>query len=320
MGETRTRQTQHVGRVSKIEDGLRLLRKKGKTPAGSGSSRTNSRLQASGKLDEAGRTRSPKKRSTERRSPERRSSERRSSERVYKRPVESNWKGKYQKRYVVAAALVCLGILVFVLVASVLGPIAGEHQSPIDAGAAKPDTTLAEAGGLRISTPIHPADLTGLGYHPDGDSIIGMSPRGRNLSSNPISRLFTAGQNPADIRYYVMSPAGRPGPTTGALDVEAKAGAVVYAPVTGVITAIRPDPMLPEANVIEIKPAANPNLRVYVSLVRKIDSGIGVYSSVTAGETALGSVTDSAKVLHPQLSSYTGSPGNHVTVSVLSTN
>ena len=219
-----------------------------------------------------------------------------------------------------AAALVCLGILTFVLVTSVLGPVAGEHQSAIDAGAAKPDVVLAQAGGLRVSTPIHPADITGLGYHPDGDSLIGMTPQGRNLSSNPISRLFAAGSNPADIRYYVMDPAGRPGPATGALDVEAKAGTVAYAPVTGVITAIRPDPMLPNASVIEIKPAANPNLRVYVSLVRKIDSDVGVYSSVTAGKTALGSVTDSAKFLHPQLSSYTGSPGNHVTVSVLGAN
>ena len=172
----------------------------------------------------------------------------------------------------------------FVLVASVLGPIAGAHQSAIAAGAVKPDVMLAEAGGLRISTPIHPANITGLGYHPDGDSIIGMTPRGRNLSSSPISRLFSTGSNPADIRYYVMAPAGRPGPATGALDVEAKAGTIAYAPVTGVITAIRPDPMLPNANVIEIKPTANPNLRVYVSLVRKIDSGVGVYSPVTAGE------------------------------------
>ncbi|MGI9049859.1 MAG: hypothetical protein ACR2GU_10895 [Rubrobacteraceae bacterium] len=219
-----------------------------------------------------------------------------------------------------AAALVVLGILMFVLVGSVLGPVAGKRQSPIDAGSAKPDTMLAEAGGLRISTPIHPTGITGLGYHPDGDSIIGMDPRGGNLSSNPISRLFTVGSNPEDIRYYVMSSAGRPGPSTGALDVEAKTGTITYAPVTGVITAIRPDPMLPDANVIEIKPAANPNLRVYVSLVKKIDSGVGVDSPVTAGKTALGSVANSARVLHPQLSSYTRNPGNHVTISVLSTN
>ncbi len=306
MRDTRTRRTQHVGRVSKIEDGLRLLREKGKDRAGSN---IGPRLTTPGKARGTSRTRPPTKRSTERRS----------TERAPKKTPQGTVKGRYEKRYVVAAGLFVLGVLMFVLVASVLRPGVGERQSPIEA-AAKPDTALAMANGVRISSPIHPAGVTGLGYHPDGDSIIGLEPRGRSLSSNPISRLFTVGPNPADVRYYAMDPAGRPGPSTGALDVEAKAGTVVYAPVTGVITAIRPDPMLPDANVIEIKPDSDPNLRVYVSLVKKIDSGVGVYSSVTAGKTALGLVSDSARVLHPQLSSYTGNPGNHVTVSALGTN
>ena len=59
-----------------------------------------------------------------------------------------------------------------------------------------------------------------------------------------------------------MDPAGRTGPRTGALDVGAQAGTTVYAPVTGMITAIRPDPMVQGANVVEIKPDGNANVRV----------------------------------------------------------
>src|SRR3712207_769484 len=89
-----------------------------------------------------------------------------------------------------------------------------------------------------------------------------------------------------------------------------------YAPVTGMITAIRPDPMVQGANVVEIKPEANPNVRVTVSLVQSDEANAGVTSRVTAGMTELGTVADSAEVLDPQLSSYTSDAGNHVTVSV----
>src|SRR5918993_1460650 len=76
-----------------------------------------------------------------------------------------------------------------------------------------------------------------------------------------------------------------------------------------------PDPMLQNANVIEIKPDANPDVRLSVALVRS-DGEAGVNDSVTAGKTELGTVADSAEVLEPQLSSYTTDAGNHVTVYV----
>ena len=95
----------------------------------------------------------------------------------------------------------------------------------------------------------------------------------------------------------------------------AATGTTVYAPVTGTVTAIRPDPMVENANVVEIKPDSNPNVRVNVSLVQS-NGDAGVNDYVTAGITELGTVADSAEVLDPQLSSYTADAGNHVTVSV----
>lgn len=102
---------------------------------------------------------------------------------------------------------------------------------------------------------------------------------------------------------------------TGAMDVGAEAGSAVYSPVSGVITSIRPDPMVEGANVVEIKPKDNPNARVSVSLVRDISPDTGVATPVTAGMTELGTVADSAAVLDTQLSAYTDDAGNHVTVS-----
>ena len=191
-----------------------------------------------------------------------------------------------------------------------------ERSVPIDPGNAGPDTVLAEAARVQISTPIRPDSLTGLGYHPEGESLVAMVPRGENLSANPLLRLFASGDTPEKIRYYMMDAAGRAGPQTGALDVGAAAGTPVYSPVTGMVTAIRPDPMVQGANVVEIKPDANANVRVTVSLVRNEESRVGVMTRVTAGMTELGTVADSARVLDPQLSSYTSDAGNHVTVSV----
>ena len=140
-------------------------------------------------------------------------------------------------------------------------------------------------------------------------------PVARIRARRSMSRV-TSGETPEDINYHVMDAAGRTGPRTGALDVGAQAGTTVYAPVTGMVTAIRPDPMVQGANVVEIKPDNNANVRVTVSLVRSDKANAGVTSRVTAGLTEIGTVADSAEILDPQLSSYVSDAGNHVTVSV----
>jgi hypothetical protein len=206
--------------------------------------------------------------------------------------------------------------LMFAVFVQTQASTAAERTVPIDPSNAGPDTVLAEAGGVEISTPIRPASLTGLGYHPEGESLVEMAPRGENLTANPLLGLIAGGETPEKIHYYVMDAAGREGPRTGALDVGAEANTTVYAPVTGVVTAIRPDPMVQDANVVEIKPAYDADVRVSVSLVRSEDNGAGVNTPVTAGMTELGTVADSAEVLDPQLSSYTTDAGNHVSISV----
>jgi hypothetical protein len=213
----------------------------------------------------------------------------------------------YRRRRLMAVALLVLGAvaLIFAVFVQTRASDTAERAVPIDPNNA----------GVGISTPIRPASLSGLGYHPEGESLAAMHPRGKNLSANAIVGLLSRGETPEQIHYYVMDAAGREGPQTGALDVGATTGTTVYSPVNGTVTAIRPDPMVENANVVEIKPDANPNVRVNVSLVQS-DGEAGVNDYVTAGMTELGTVADSAEVLDPQLSSYTTDAGNHVTVSV----
>ena len=227
--------------------------------------------------------------------------------------------GVYRRRRLMAVSLLVLGALalVFAVLVQTQASGAAEQAVPIDPNNAGPDTVLAEAAGVGISTPVRPASLTGLGYHPEGEGLVAMVPRGENLSKNALLGLVASGETPEDINYNVMDDAGREGPRTGALDVGASSGTTAYSPVTGSVTSISPDPTVSEANVVEIKPDANPDVRINVSLV-KSDGGAGVNDRVVAGMTRLGSVADSAKVLDPQLSAYTSDSGNHVTIRVSS--
>lgn len=224
--------------------------------------------------------------------------------------------GVFRQRRAIAAALLLIPLAL--ILAGLTWNSGSERTAPIAASKAGPGTTLARVGGIDISTPVRPSDLTGLGYHPDGEGLLPLKPRGENASS--IWHVLPGGSTPEETRYYSMDAAGRDGPRTGALDVGAKAGDEVYAPVDGMITAIRPDPLVEGSNVIEIQSTGNPDLRVYVSGVEKISSGTGVETTVKAGKTQLGTVADSASVLNTQLSNYTGGAGNHVTVSAVSVN
>lgn len=222
----------------------------------------------------------------------------------------------YRQRRLLVGALALLGVLALFLAVLVQSPGAADPPLPIDPNEAGPEVVVAEADGLGISPPIRPADLTGLGYHPEGENLVELQPRGKNLSANALLGLFGGGSSPEDIRYYTMGRERREGPITGALDVGAEAGAGVYAPVTGVVTAVRPDPTMQSTTIVEIKPAEAPNTRVRVSLLQDISGDIGPEAQVTAGVTKLGSVADLASILKPQLAEHTGGSGNHITVSV----
>lgn len=231
---------------------------------------------------------------------------------------EASRTGLYRKRRFIAIGLVVLGVaaLVFAILAPTTASSGEERFVPIDPGNSDPAAVLAKVGPVDISTPVRPSALTGLGYHPEGESLVEMEPRGDNLSGNALFSLFLGGSTPEGIRYHTMDSADREGPQTGALDVGAIAETTVYSPVDGAITSIRPDPAVADANIIEIQPQGNKDLRVTVSLVESASDSAGVKSPVTAGETELGVVADSAEVLDPQLSTYTGDAGNHVTISV----
>jgi hypothetical protein len=221
-----------------------------------------------------------------------------------------------RRRLVILVVLLGILFLVLVLFVSRIATGARDSEMPLELRSVGPDVILAEVAGVKITSPIHPEDLTALGYHADGKNLLGMSPRGREYSGSFLYGLFEDAGTPDKIPYHLMDSAGRSGPSTGALDVGAQAASPVYAPVTGRVVAIRPDPLLRDgASMVVIKPAENPDVFISVSLIKDIAREVGPDWPVRAGETELGRVVDSQGFLKPQLSSYTSGDGNHVTVS-----
>src|ERR671921_725633 len=120
-------------------------------------------------------------------------------------------RGVYRRRRILAVSIILLGILALVFVAFVQASRASQQTLPMDPNNAGPDVVLAEVAGVALSSPVRPEDVTGLGYHPEGESLVEMSPRGKNLSGNPFFRLILGDSAPEKIQYYVMNPARRQG-------------------------------------------------------------------------------------------------------------
>jgi hypothetical protein len=101
--------------------------------------------------------------------------------------------------------------------------------------------------------------------------------------------------------------------------VGAAAGTDVYAPVDGIVAAIRP--YIVEGrqygSEIDIQPQNSPSLVVAVSQLAA-DPALTVGSAVVSGATKLGTVVDLAAIEQQALARYTNDGGNHVNVEVRS--
>ena len=223
----------------------------------------------------------------------------------------------YRRRRLAASSVVILGILVLIFAAFTQTSGVESNPLPIDPNSASPATVLATVSEVQISPPIRPVSLNAIAYHPGGEDLLKLEPRGKNLSNGLLPNIPGVGSTPEKINYQIMDPAGRSGPKTGAVDAGADAGTPVYAPVAGVVTDIRPDPAVQGADIVEIKPEKDSNFRVRVSPVRDISGGVAPRAPVTAGMTEIGRVADSrrdpqaaTRLLHQRVR-------KHVTVSVV---
>ncbi|MER3410341.1 MAG: hypothetical protein C4306_09650, partial [Thermoleophilia bacterium] len=176
---------------------------------------------------------------------------------------------------------------------------------------------IAFREGLRIQLPVSQLEVTAIGYHGADEYALPLTPIGRQANEGIFARAFRRllGDTGSGVVYYLLD--GGSGPRTGALDVGARAGTDVYAPVDGTVVSISRLVLdgRQRASRVDIQPSQAPSVIVSVSRLR-VDPALTVGSPVTAATSKIGVVVDLSRVERQALAAYTGEAGNHVTIEV----
>jgi hypothetical protein len=226
-----------------------------------------------------------------------------------------------RRRIAVLIALTAIALPVVLL--SAFGGSGAVAQVPpanaasvVPAGPPTPEI-VARLGTLQLQLPVSQSQVTAIGYQGGSDGSRPLSPLGTQANEGLVKRVLHAivGGSAAKPRWYQLP--GGESSATSSLEVGARAGTDVYAPVDGTVVAISQVVLNGRqfGSRIDIQPQAAPSLVVSVSHVHA-DPALVVGSPVTAGGTKLGSVVDVARVEHEELAHYTNDAGNHVVVEV----
>lgn len=211
--------------------------------------------------------------------------------------------------FVVALALVAFG-------APGSQPVPLAVTSPASAQSKPLPEIVALRGALRLQLPIAQGRVTAIGYSTASDGL-SLMPVGQQANEGAVSRLVHGifGGGGGNPRWYQLGDGG-----TNALDVGALAGTDVYAPVDGIVAAIRPFIVMGQQYGVEIdiQPQSSPSLVVAVTQLTP-DPKLTVGSAVVSGATKLGAVVDLASIEQQALAQYTNDGGNHVTIEVRAT-
>lgn len=212
--------------------------------------------------------------------------------------------------FVVALALVAFG-------GKGNGSVPVSLTSPTSTRATPLPEIVALRGSLRLQLPIAQARVTAIGYS-TAMGALSLSPVGQQANEGILSRFvhgIFGGGGSSSPRWYQLGGGG-----TNALNVGALAGTDVYAPVDGVVAAIRPFIVMGKqyGSEIDIQSQNSPSLVVAVMQLTA-DPTLTVGSAVVSGATKLGSVVDLASVEQQALAQYTNDGGNHVTIEVRAT-
>jgi murein DD-endopeptidase MepM/ murein hydrolase activator NlpD len=186
----------------------------------------------------------------------------------------------------------------------------------LPAGPPRPQI-VAMQGSVPIQLPVPQSRLTTIGYHATADGALPFRPLGLKANVGWVARLAhrVFGGGSTRLRYFQLP--GGSGPSTAGLDVGARVGTDVYAPVDGVIVALD-DFILNGRRYgarIEIQPATAPSVVLTVSRLRP-DPSLAVGTAVSAGTSKIGTVIDLSGVEQQALARYTQDSGNHVSLEV----
>ena len=180
------------------------------------------------------------------------------------------------------------------------GDAGGPDVPALGPGTRPPDITIAAAGQVQLRLPVDPARVTAVAFRPaDDPGALSLTPSG----PLPWEDLGGAGARRSGV------------------DVGARAGTLVYAPVDGRIIAIVPFVLRGRPLGSQYAVKLSNNLGVVV-LVSHVEPAVGqtkraVGDSVRAGATVLGQIPDASSIVRQPISRFSADEGNHVAITVV---
>ncbi|MBS3956423.1 MAG: M23 family metallopeptidase [Clostridiales bacterium] len=194
---------------------------------------------------------------------------------------------------------------------------------------APPTPIFGHGEGIELHLAVAEEDLTEIGFHraardnafviesylPDADMKAADENRG---TGRVPARVDTGATEPRILGGTVlrMWRSSRPGPPNTAVDIGAAPGSVVFAPISGTITAITPYSLYGEHDDIEIhiQPTGRADLDLVMIHVENISVSVG--DQVLAGVTPIARVRLLSDRIDHQLGQYCTSPGDHVHIQL----
>ncbi len=203
-------------------------------------------------------------------------------------------------------------------------PVANDPSpvsSLLPAGPPSPQV-LAREGSLELFVPIRLDRVTAIAYHAvAGSRSYSLDPVGKQANANLFDSLWrhVFGDGGGGVRYYVTDGG------TDAVDIGARAGTDIYAPVNGQVVSLSPDVI--DGNAVSygvtvaIQPTGNPSVVVSIAHVVLDLSPDGqptlqVGTQVEHGRTRIGTVADTSAVLQSDVAQYTSDGGDNAEISV----
>ena len=186
----------------------------------------------------------------------------------------------------------------------------------LPAGPPQPQV-VATLGALRIQLPVAQTAVTAIGYHGSDGSALALAPLGSQGNEGLLDRLWhrISGAKKNGLTWYQLG--GSSGPGTSALDVGARPGTDVYAPVDGTVVGIS-DFVISNRTYgarIDIRPVTAPSVVVSLTQLRP-DPALTVGSTVAADSSKVGVVLDLSLVETQTLARYTQDSGTNVSLEV----
>lgn len=206
--------------------------------------------------------------------------------------------------------------------ATASAPLAMPVANTVVAGSGEPTPFFASYASLHLYLPISAGELTELAFHqasgdksfsmtsmlPDADMGAACDKRG----TGRIVATQTVGPQVLTGTALRMWRSNRTGAPDTAADIGAKPGALVFAPITGEITQVKPYLLYNEHQdyEIHIQPTGWPGIDVVLIHVDKPVIKVG--DRVIGGVTQLAQVRKLSDRVTPQISEYTIDGGDHV--------